>query len=148
KKMLNKRNSTAPYRTLLHRKLFLQAAQKSLVSDNARLAALYLLTADKKLWTKACHAITDRHIDFSAVVIGDIGIDCYTLFMSAKDLSTGTKHITMSDLADTEIISQKMFEIICNAMAIRRYGMKAIEIAEKEKCSYEPVIFKGESHGR
>ena len=53
-------------------------------------------------------------------------------FPPAKDLYSGTKHITVTDLADTELITNKMLGILCNAMAIRRYGMKAVEIAKKE----------------
>jgi len=36
---------------------------------------------------------------------------------------------------DRELISPKQFAAICNAMAIRRFGLKAIEPAEKkEEC--------------
>ena len=39
----------------------------------------------------------------------------------------GTKHLTISDLSDTELISPMLFGVICNAMAIRRYGLGAIQ---------------------
>lgn len=34
--------------------------------------------------------------------------------------------MTISDLADKSIISEALFGLICNAMAIRRYGSAAL----------------------
>ena len=44
-------------------------------------------------------------------------------FCVAKDLYLGTEHISMCDLTDEEIIPKKVFELICNAVAIRRFGL-------------------------
>ena len=120
------------YRGNAHKEMFEQAIEQSLNSNNAMLSALYLLTADKYLWSKVRYAINNNAVVFSAVRLGDISTDAYTLYMTARDLYSGTKHITVSDIADTELIANKMFAILCNAMAIRRYGMKAVEIAKKE----------------
>ncbi|MDD4496508.1 MAG: hypothetical protein PHV32_19580 [Eubacteriales bacterium] len=120
------------YRGDAHKEMFERAIERSLTSDNAMLSALYLLTADKYLWSKIRFAIGNSAINFSAVRLGDVSTDAYTLYMTARDLYSGTKHITVSDLADTDLITNKMFGILCNAMAIRRYGMKAIEIAKKD----------------
>ena len=120
------------YRGNAHKEMFERAIEKSLNSENSMLSALYLLTADKYLWSKVRFAIGTNTINFSAVRLGDVSTDDYTLYMTAKDLYCGTKHITVSDLADTDLIKNKMFGIICNAMAIRRYGMKAVEIAKKD----------------
>ena len=35
--------------------------------------------------------------------------------------------MTISDLADGDVVHPKDFAIICNAMAIRRYGLGAIQ---------------------
>ncbi|MDD4422779.1 MAG: hypothetical protein PHD46_07065 [Eubacteriales bacterium] len=51
--------------------------------------------------------------------------------MTAKDLYCGSKHITFTDLADRELIGHRMFSVICNAMAFRRYGLRAFYIAER-----------------
>ena len=48
----------------------------------------------------------------------------------AKDLTLGTKHITVSDLSDADLVPPMLFRTICNAMAIRRFGLAAI----KENC--------------
>ena len=51
----------------------------------------------------------------------------YTLYCAAKDLTLGTKHITVSDLSDADLVPPMLFRTICNAMAIRRFGLAAIK---------------------
>lgn len=119
------------YRGNAHKEMFESAIERSLSSDNAILAALYLLTADKYLWSKVRRSVKSSAVDFSAVRLGNVSPDAYTLFMTARDLYEGTKHITISDIADRNIVSHKMFGILVNAMAIRRYGMKVIQIIDK-----------------
>ena len=104
-----------PYRGNAHKEMFEKAIEQSLNSDNAMLSALYLLTADKYLWSKVRYAVSGKSVNFSTIRLGDISTDAYTLFMTAKDLYSGTKHITVSDLADTKLIPDKMFAILCNA---------------------------------
>ena len=57
----------------------------------------------------------------------------YALFMTAKDLYCGTKHITIRDLADTKLVSPQLFGILCEAMTIRRYGAAACIAADNQK---------------
>ena len=130
-----KESEDAPmlYRGKAHKEMFQSAIERCLNSDNAMLSALYLLTADKFLWSKVRRSIDGKRIHFSAVHLGNVSPDAYTLFMTARDLYEGTKHITISDIADREIVSHKMFGIICNAMAIRRYGMNAVSIINEVK---------------
>ncbi len=120
------------YRGKAHKEMFQTAIERSLSGDNAMLSALYLLTADKHLWSLARRAVGYKSIDFSAVRLGDVSTDAYTLFMTARDLYEGTKHISVSDIADEEIVPQKLFGILCHAMAIRRYGLNAVSIFEKD----------------
>lgn len=44
-----------------------------------------------------------------------------------KDLTLGTKHLTVSDLSDADLVPPMLFRTICNAMAIRRFGLAAIK---------------------
>lgn len=119
------------YRGNAHKDMFQKAIADRPGADAAMLSALYLLTADKRLWSKVHTAVSRSCIAFGAVKLGDISTDAYTLFVTAKDLCYGTKHITISDIADKEIVSPKLFEIICNAMTIRRHGKNVIQIAER-----------------
>ena len=87
------------------------------------LSAVYLLTADTQLWRRVQNQVEKNCIRFEKINLGSVDEKAYTLFCCAKDLYLGTKHITIADLADEQLISPKMFGIICNALAIRRFGI-------------------------
>ncbi len=118
------------YRSKKHKEVFEETIEKMNQKNYAVMSALYLLTADYKLWQGMKHHTKKNNIDFEDVKLGNIQEDGYTLYCAAKDLYHGTKHISISDLADKELISPKMFAVICNAMAIRRFGMKAIQFVK------------------
>ena len=92
----------------------------------ALMAAIYLLTAEHKLWMQIKRFVERNEIKFDGFKPKDSTENGYTLLCCAKDLYLGTKHITISDLADTELVAPRMFALICNAMAIRRFGLGAI----------------------
>lgn len=116
------------YRNKKHKEIFEEMIREADENNLASLSALYLLTADYSLWKIMRNHISKNKIDFRDVKLNGISEGGYTLYCAAKDLYLGTKHITVCDLADKELISQKMFGLICNAMAIRRYGLCAIEV--------------------
>ena len=95
------------------------------------MAAIYLLTAEHRLWMQIKRFVEINEIKFGSFKPRDSSENGYTLLCCAKDLYLGTKHITISDLADTELIAPKMFALICNAMAIRRFGLGAIQYKER-----------------
>lgn len=51
-------------------------------------------------------------IDFSAIRIHGVDLDSYVLFHTAKDLYTGTKHISLSELTDPELVSDSAFRLL------------------------------------
>lgn len=120
------------YRGSAHKEMFQTTLATRPNISNFMLTALFLLTADKRLWSKVRSAVSSNNIDFSSIKLGDISTNAYALFMIAKDLYCSTHHITVTDLADRDIVPQKLFAVICNAIAIHRYGRDAIRIAEKE----------------
>ena len=87
------------------------------------ISAVYLLKADTQLWRRVQNQVEKNCIRFDKMNLGSVDEKAYTLFCCAKDLYLGTKHITIGDLADEQLISPKMFGIICNALAIRRFGI-------------------------
>ncbi|MDD4808377.1 MAG: hypothetical protein PHU30_07810, partial [Oscillospiraceae bacterium] len=97
-------------------------------------AAVFLLTADPFLWSKARPAVTQGNIDFPAIHIHGVDLDGYVLFHTAKDLYAGTKHISLSELTDPELVSDGAFRLIVTAFLIRRYG-PAVVIKEREEQS-------------
>ena len=96
-------------------------------SENYKLAsAVYLLTADAQLWRRVQNQVEKNCIRFDRMNLGSVDEKAYTLFCCAKDLYLGTKHITIAELADEQLISPKMFGNICNALAIRRFGIRVL----------------------
>ncbi len=58
------------FRGNAHKEMFERAMDKSLNSENSMLSALYLLTADKYLWSMVQCAVSNNSINFSAVRLG------------------------------------------------------------------------------
>lgn len=109
-----------------HRARFALAAKNVRRDNFALLAALYLLTADGRLWNCCKQQVKNDCVFFENIRLGDCHERAYTLYCAAKDLTLGTKRITVSDLADADLVPPMLFRTICNAMAIRRFGLAAI----------------------
>lgn len=120
------------FRNEKHRLAFDEATRKMGRKNLALLSAVYLLTADHKLWVQIRNFVEQNEIKFGNFKPRDSTETGYTLYCCAKDLYLGTKHITISDLADTELVAPKMFALVCNAMAIRRFGLGAIAYRERK----------------
>ena len=106
-----------------HENDFNQAFERIDPNNLRVLSAVYLLTANTQLWRRVQNQVEKNGIRFDRMNLGSVDEKAYTLFCCAKDLYLGTKHITIADLADEQLISPKMFGIICNALAIRRFGI-------------------------
>ena len=119
------------FRNEKHRLAFVEAIRKLDKKNFALMSVLYLLTAEHKLWMQIRNFVERNEIKFDSFKPKDSTENGYTLLCCAKDLYLGTKHITISDLADTELIAPRMFALICNAMAIRRFGLGAIQYKER-----------------
>lgn len=72
-------------------------------------AALYLLSADRFLWGKAISAIEPDIIHFQKIHIHSVDLNGYVLFHTAKDLYQETKHISLSELVDLELVGDMTF---------------------------------------
>ena len=119
-------NKIMNYYNKKHKSDFTQVLAR-IDKDNLKvLSAVYLLTADTLLWSKMQNQVENNYIRFDKMNIGSVDEKAYTLFCCAKDLYSGTKHITIADLADEQLISSKIFGLICNAMAIRRFGLNVL----------------------
>lgn len=115
------------FRNEKHKTLFQSAAKGMNTSDKALMCQLYLLTADRKLWQISKPWIDKNRIPLQHIHLRASGEESYILLCCAKDLTLGTKHLSIDDLADTTVITPQMFEILCNAIAIRRFGLDAIQ---------------------
>ena len=121
------------FRDNAHRTVFLEASRNMNRSNYALLAALYLLTADSRLWNQVKDYVQHNQILFDQMKPKNHSTNSYALFSVAKDLYLGTNHMSLCDLADTELIPPKIFVIICNSMAIYRLGLDAIKEAPERK---------------
>jgi hypothetical protein len=121
------------FRDNAHRTVFLEASRNMNRSNYALLAALYLLTADSRLWNQVKDCVHHNTIPFDQMEPKNHSTNSYALFSVAKDLYLGTNHMSLCDLADTELIPPKIFVIICNSMAIYRLGLDAIKEAPERK---------------
>ena len=99
------------FRNNAHRTVFLEVSRNMNRSIYAALAALYLLTADSRLWNQVKDCVQHNQILVDQMRPKNHSINSYALFSVAKDLSLGTNHMTLCDLADTELIPPKVFAI-------------------------------------
>lgn len=114
------------YRNEKHRAVFEDFIKKRDQNNQALMSALYLLTADFMLWRSVKYCVVNNAICFEQIRLHGTTADSYPLFCAAKDLYLGTDCLTISDLADKSLVPPKAFRLICNAMAIRRFGLGAI----------------------
>ena len=88
-------------------------------------AALFLLTADSRLWHQAENHIGSNEIDITAIKPRRLDAMAYVCFTVAKDIITGSRTVSLTELADTSMLSPRYFLVIQTAMLIRGYGLNA-----------------------
>lgn len=86
-------------------------------------AAVFLLSADDGLWERAKRHVTDTGIYFDRIRLGGVTLEQYILFHAAKDVHNGTKHIRLSELADRELVADRLLRLIVNAFVIQKCGV-------------------------
>lgn len=101
------------------------------------LAALYLLSSSAGLWERSRPAFHSGTIDFSAVRLGGIGVQEYTLYRAAKGISSGRLGVGADELADGELISDHTLLLILHAALIARFGPQVMESVGADSGSYE-----------
>lgn len=116
-----------------HQAIFNNAANKLNRHDKTKMAILYLLTADVKLWNMAKRHVRKGYIDLDGIDLGNKGYPkAYTLLGVAKDIANDTSYLSIHDLADTEVITPKMYGIIVGAININRNGIVSRKSDGKE----------------
>lgn len=88
-------------------------------------AALFLLTADSRLWYQAENHIGANEIDINAMKPRRLDGMAYVCYMLAKDIVTGSRTVVLADLADPSLMSPRYFAVIQTAMLIKGYGLGA-----------------------
>ena len=113
------------YNNKRHQEIFEKAIIKKNENNYALLAVIYLFTADNELWKVTKDHVKKNKIEFENIKLNAIYTKGYILYCVAKDLYLKTGHVTISDITNKHLVDPKLYEIICNGMAIRRFGRNA-----------------------
>nr|WP_172537821.1 hypothetical protein [uncultured Acetatifactor sp.] len=103
----------------------------SLCADHGRAAALFLLSADTFLWNQAKPCITKNGIRYREMAVHGIEPDGYALLCAAKEMCGGRPGLSLSELGDPELISDRLLQVILTGILISRHGIGIM--AEKEE---------------
>ena len=116
-----------------HRERFLAMGEKCsrAIEEAAICSAVYLLSADRFLWSRALEVIDQEGIHFARIHIHGVDLDGYVLFHMARDLYQGSRHIRLSELIDPDLVSDRAFEWIMTACVIRRHGSRFLREEER-----------------
>lgn len=116
-----------------HRERFLAMGEKCsrTMEESATCSAVYLLSADRFLWSRALEKVDREGMHFTEIRIHGVDLDGYVLFHMARDLYQGSRHIRLSELTDPELVSDWAFEKIMTACVIRRYGSSVLREEER-----------------
>ena len=61
---------------------------------------------------------------------GDISTDGYALWKAVKELQTGERQISLCELSDSNIISDRVFRLIVQSATISRFGTTVLNNTE------------------
>lgn len=114
----------------LHRQAFHEAAKKQEEKNYELLAALYLLTADEKVWNCAKDKVRKGRIFFEEIRIGSVSEESYCLYAAAKDIYLGSENIRLRDLGNRNMMNQTVYSQIMTAVSLCRFGIAVIRIGE------------------
>ena len=113
------------YRDERHQHTFeKEAAMRPESISRALLAALYLLTADRNLWSQVRDHISLRRVYVEDMRPKNLTGTSYVYFAAAKDILSGTRNIQLMEIADPALLSMKSYMILCTALAIQAYGVE------------------------
>lgn len=91
-------------------------------------AAMYLLTANETIHWRTANCFCHFGIDFGFAILKGISTHNYALYRAALGLCTERRSVTLSEMADRELIDDEDFRLIINAMLIARYGIAVMKL--------------------
>ena len=90
--------------------------------SDCNLAALFLLTAYEDIWRRMIWKFDARGFDFQSVQLSGIQPELYSVYQAVKAISTGSRNITLADLASPELVTDEAFHLIVCALLLAKYG--------------------------
>lgn len=94
-------------------------------------AAMYLLTANDAIHWRMANCFCHDGLDFEYAILQGISIHNYILYRAALGLCTDYPGITLSELADREMVDEEAFRLIINAMLIAKFGVAAFKLKKE-----------------
>ena len=92
--------------------------------DNRYLAALYLLTADRRLWWQVRDEFGIREVNMGNMKPKCLSGEAYVFYLLSRDILFNTETVSVTELADRGVLSSKCFQIVTTALMIKGYGLK------------------------
>ena len=95
-------------------------------------ASLYLFGSNRGLLKRAWNACMPGGFEPVFIVMRGVSEHDYTLIQAAKALMCGGLGLTLYDLADREVVDDKAFTLIINALLIANYGPDVLKLGGTE----------------
>ena len=102
------------------------------MEKSALFAVLYLFGSNGLLMKRAWNACMPLGFEPMFLVMRDVSEHDYTLIQAAKALMCGGLGLTLYDLADREVVDDKAFTLIINALLIANYGSDVLKLGGTE----------------
>ena len=99
----------------------------------AYFAAMYLLTVNEQLYSCTRDCFVPNGLKFEFAYLYGISPKNYTLLSAARDIYTDSTKVSVSDLANAEVVDTIAFSLIVNALLIARYGCAVLDIGERSR---------------
>ena len=91
-------------------------------------ASLYLFGSNRALMKRVWNACMPQGFEPLYMVMRGVSEHDYTLIQAAKALMCGGLGPTLYDLADREVVDDKAFNLIVNALLIANYGTDVLKL--------------------
>ena len=101
-----------------------EAAMRPESISRPLMAALYLLTADRNLWSQVKDQVSLRRVYVDDMRPKNLTGASYVYFAAAKDILSGSHTVQLTEIADQALLSMKSYLILCTALAIRAFGVE------------------------
>lgn len=129
------------FRNSYHRKTFTgfisENVKNPYYSRSEYIAAVFLLSADKFLWTRSQSALTGHSVDFENIDLTGISTDGYALSKAAKSVYNGSADISLNELCDIDLIGESAFQTIFSGALLLRNGIGLLNWrTQDDKISY------------
>ena len=95
-------------------------------------AVLYLFGSNRALLKRAWNACMPGGFEPMFMVMRGVSEHDYALIQAAKALMCGGLGLTLYDLADREVVDDKAFTLIVNALLIANYGSDVLKLGGTE----------------